>query len=131
MLNGLLQRIVGRINVNLRELGHDVGPWLVDAIPLDRLTRYYAWYGIGPDHPPHFRSRESALAGSYFLGRCEVDHSLVYKSDVRGDELKNAGDELVHARSTSSSPTGQVAGRAFAPPWRSQSSRLLAATRTA
>jgi hypothetical protein len=32
------------------------------------------------------------LSGSYFLGRCRVTNTLLYKSDIRGDELKQKND---------------------------------------
>ena len=40
----------------------------------------------------YFRFNQSSLAGSYFLGKCIVDYSVLYKSDIRGDELKSQGD---------------------------------------
>ncbi|MFO7556686.1 MAG: transferase, partial [Desulfobacterales bacterium] len=86
-LEDLIDRIVERINVNLRDFKFDAGPFIRNLIPPDRLVKFYAFCGVTPHHPFHFRFTRSNLAGSYFLGRCTVDHALLYKSDIRGDEL--------------------------------------------
>lgn len=91
-LNSLFGRIVQRANINLRELGFDVGPWVRHLVPPAQFKKFYAFYGITPNHPLDFQFRESSLAGSYFLGKCKVTRSVLYKSDVRGDELKKKGD---------------------------------------
>uniref|UniRef100_A0A832A1A0 Transferase n=1 Tax=Desulfacinum infernum TaxID=35837 RepID=A0A832A1A0_9BACT len=93
----LIDRIIDRVNINLREPAFDVGPYVRHLIPLDQFGRFYAFYGLTPHHPLHFFFTHSSLAGSYFLGRCTVDHSVLYKSDLRGDELKRKGD-LFHYR---------------------------------
>lgn len=87
-LEKLFNRIVQRVNINLRELNFDVSPFAVELIPPDQLNKFYAFYGITPDHPLDLHFEHSALAGSYFLGKCRVRNSLLYKSDIRGDELK-------------------------------------------
>jgi carbonic anhydrase/acetyltransferase-like protein (isoleucine patch superfamily) len=61
-------------------------------IPFDQLTKFYAFYGVTPHHPLNFQFRQSNLAGSYFLGKCCTTNSILYKSDIRGDELKKAGE---------------------------------------
>jgi carbonic anhydrase/acetyltransferase-like protein (isoleucine patch superfamily) len=76
----------------LRSLEFDPGPYLRPCIPLRKLSRFYAFYGITGHHPLHFSFRGSNLAGSYFLGRCRVDGAVLYKTDLRGDELKRKGD---------------------------------------
>ena len=91
-LEQLIERIIDRVNINLREAAFDVGPHLRRKILLAQLEKFYAFYGITPQHSPYFRFRNSNLAGSYFFGRCTVDHSVLYKTDVRGDELKSKGD---------------------------------------
>ena len=63
-----------------------------NLIPPNQMTKFYAFYGITPHHPLSFQFRHSNLAGSYFLGKCRVTNSLLYKSDIRGDELKKKGD---------------------------------------
>ncbi len=88
----LIERIVERININLREFHFDAGPYIRDAVDIEDSTGFYAFYGITTDHPIHFRFNGSSLAGSFFLGKCLVDHSVLYKSDVRGDELKSKGE---------------------------------------
>lgn len=90
-LEKLYSRVVQRVNVNLRELDFDVTPFAGELIPLDQMTKFYAFYGITPDHPLNLHFKHSALAGSYFLGKCRVNNSLLYKSDIRGDELKRKG----------------------------------------
>ena len=91
-LERLLDRIIQRINVNLRELGYDVSPFIKDLVPLNQMVKFYAFYGITPNHPLDFVFRHSSLAGSYFLGKIRARNSILYKSDIRGDELKHQGD---------------------------------------
>lgn len=91
-LQKLVDRIIDRANVNLREPAFDVGAYVRKIIPLEQFSRFYAFYGLGLHHPTQFHFSHSSLAGSYFLGRCVVDHAVLYKTDVRGDELKLKGD---------------------------------------
>ncbi len=91
-LDRLVNRIIDRVNVNLREPGFDVGPYVRGVIPWAKVSRFYAFYGLTFHHPIHFHFEHSSIAGSYFLGKCIVDHSVLYKSDIRGDELKARGD---------------------------------------
>ena len=91
-LEKLLERIIQRINVNLRELDYDVSPFIKDLIPMNQMVKFYAFYGITPNHPLDFMFRHSSLAGSYFLGKVRARNSILYKSDIRGDELKHRGD---------------------------------------
>jgi carbonic anhydrase/acetyltransferase-like protein (isoleucine patch superfamily) len=88
----LYDRIIQRVNINLRELEFDVNPYVQKLIPFVQMVKFYAFYGISPHHPLNFQFRHSNLAGSYFLGRCKVTNSLLYKSDIRGDELKKNGN---------------------------------------
>ncbi len=88
----LIDRIIDRVNVNLREPAFDVGPYIRHLIPNDKLLKFYAFYGLTATHPLDFHFHRSNVAGSYFLGKCLVSHSLVYKSDIRGDELKSRGE---------------------------------------
>ncbi len=87
----LIHRIINRVNINLREPAFDVGPYLKGRIPPEKLTQFYAFYGLTSHHPLYFHFSNSSLAGSYFLGKCIVEHSVLYKSDIRGDELKTKG----------------------------------------
>jgi carbonic anhydrase/acetyltransferase-like protein (isoleucine patch superfamily) len=91
-LEKLIERIIARVNVNLREPAFDVEPYVREITPLDKFLKFYGFYGLTPLHPLHFHFSNSNLAGSYFLGKCIVDHSILYKSDIRGDELKAKGD---------------------------------------
>jgi carbonic anhydrase/acetyltransferase-like protein (isoleucine patch superfamily) len=91
-LENLFDRIVQRANINLRELEFDVNPYIKDLIPFSQLVKFYGFYGITPNHPLDFQFRHSNLAGSYFLGKCSTKNSILYKSDVRGDELKHKGE---------------------------------------
>ena len=93
-LEKLFIRIVQRININLREMEFDAKPYVWDLIPKSQMTKFYAFYGISPDHPLNLRFRNSGLAGSYFLGKIQATNSLLYKTDVRGDELKKKGGPL-------------------------------------
>ncbi len=94
-LEKLIDRIIDRVNINLRKPAFDVGPYLRHLIPLDQFVRFYAFYGLTQHHPIHFRFDQSSISGSYFLGKCLVDHSVLYKNDVRGDELKAKGDIFI------------------------------------
>ena len=91
-LERLLDRIIQRVNINLRELEYDVNPLVQKLISPNQMTKFYAFYGITPHHPLHLKFRHSNLAGSYFLGKCSVTNSLLYKSDIRGDELKQKAE---------------------------------------
>ncbi len=93
-LENLLDRILNRVNINLRGLSIDVRPYLREFVPLDQMLKFYAFYGIWSNHPIHFHFSNSNIAGSYFLGRCKIDNSILYKCDIRGDELKEKGEKL-------------------------------------
>ncbi|MFH2046581.1 MAG: transferase [Pseudomonadota bacterium] len=92
-LEKLIERISYRVNINLREHGSfDVTPYIREIVPIKKLVQFYAFYGITSHHPLSFHFSNSNLAGSYFLGKCAIDNSVLYKSDIRGDELKAKGD---------------------------------------
>jgi carbonic anhydrase/acetyltransferase-like protein (isoleucine patch superfamily) len=97
-LERLLDRIIQRVNINLRELEYDVNPLVQELIPPNQMTKFYAFYGITPHHPLNLQFRNSNLAGSYFLGKCSVTNSLLYKSDIRGDELKQKADVFKYGK---------------------------------
>ncbi|MFT5697972.1 MAG: carbonic anhydrase/acetyltransferase-like protein (isoleucine patch superfamily) [Desulforhopalus sp.] len=88
----LYQRIVQRVNINLRELKFDINPYAQHLIAVEQMKNFYAFYGITTDHPLDLHFEHTALAGSYFLGKCRVKNSILYKSDIRGDELKRKGN---------------------------------------
>jgi carbonic anhydrase/acetyltransferase-like protein (isoleucine patch superfamily) len=90
----LNEQIISRANANLREFDFDAGVFSTNAIEFDKLAKFYASYGITAHHPINFNFKHSNMAGSYFLGNCYIGRSIVYKSDVRGDELKRKGDIL-------------------------------------
>ena len=95
-LQKLFDRICQRMQINLRELDFDAAPYIDNLVPVDQLIKFYAFYGITPHHPLDFQFRHSSLAGSYFLGKCRTTNSILYKSDVRGDELKREGDVFTY-----------------------------------
>ncbi len=97
-LEKLFSRIVQRVNINLREQNFDITPYAGELIPFDQMTKFYAFYGITPDHPLDLHFNQSALAGSYFLGKCRIKNSLLYKSDIRGDELKRKGQVFSYGK---------------------------------
>jgi carbonic anhydrase/acetyltransferase-like protein (isoleucine patch superfamily) len=90
-LKKLMVRIMQRVNINLRELDYDVTPLMHNLIPLGQMVKFYAFYGITPHHPLSFEFQHSSLAGSYFLGKCRTANSILYKTDIRGDELQKKG----------------------------------------
>jgi carbonic anhydrase/acetyltransferase-like protein (isoleucine patch superfamily) len=94
-LEKLYDRIIQRTNINLRELEFRIDPNdIKNLISLDQIIKFYAYYGITTQHPIDFQFKNSNLSGSYFLGKCKVTNSLLYKSDIRGDELKKKGDSF-------------------------------------
>ncbi len=96
-LERLFDRIIARVSISLREFNFDAAgyrKYLQDYIPLRQLIKFYAFYGVTSHHPFNFHFSRSNLAGSYFLGNCKVDNAILYKSDIRGDELKSKGDTI-------------------------------------
>jgi len=91
-LEKLIDRILRRVSLSLRDQKFDVDPFLRPCVPLRKLSQFYAFYGVTGQHPLHFHFSHSNLAGSYFLGKCRVDGSVLYKSDIRGDELRSKGE---------------------------------------
>lgn len=88
----IFNRIIQRVNINLRDLAFDVSPYVRDHVNLEKMSEFYAFYGITADIPLNLKFIHSGLAGSSFLGKCSISNSLLYKSDIRGDELKRKGD---------------------------------------
>ncbi len=88
----LTLQIINRVNANLSGFGFDTGIFTLNAIEYDKLAKFYSSYGITARHPINFHFKHSNMAGSYFLGNCYVGRSIIYKSDIRGDELKRKGD---------------------------------------
>jgi len=93
-LKQLNDRIISRVNVNLSEFDFDTESFVTNSLEHDKMLKFYAFYGITSRHPLYFHFRSSNIAGSYFLGKCYVGRSAIYKSDIRGDELKRRGDEI-------------------------------------
>jgi carbonic anhydrase/acetyltransferase-like protein (isoleucine patch superfamily) len=93
-LKQLADRIISRVNVNLDEFEFDTEPFVTHALDHEKLLKFYAFYGITSHHPIYFHFKNSNIAGSYFLGKCYVGRSAIYKSDIRGDELKRKGDNI-------------------------------------
>ncbi|MCG8616367.1 MAG: transferase [Desulfobacterales bacterium] len=88
----LLERITSRVNANLKEFDFDTRRFVDNTLEFGKLAKFYCFYGITSHHPIYFNFRNSSMAGSYFLGKANVKQSCIYKSDVRGDELKRKGD---------------------------------------
>ncbi len=93
-LKQLNDRIISRVNVNLSEFGFDTENFVTNSLEYDKMMKFYAFYGITSYHPIYFNFKNSNIAGSYFLGKCNVSRSAIYKSDIRGDELKRKGDNV-------------------------------------
>lgn len=93
-LKQLSDRIISRVNVNLDEFEFDTQMFVENALDWEKMLKFYAFYGITAHHPIYFHFKNSNIAGSYFLGKCFVGRSAIYKSDVRGDELKRKGDNI-------------------------------------
>ena len=76
-LQKLYDRIIQKVNINLRKLEFDAEPYASGLILPDQMSKFYAFYGISADHPLSLEFRHSGLAGSYFLGRCRLNNSLL------------------------------------------------------
>ena len=93
----LCDRIVSKVNISLKGFNFDASgfsDYLGGYLPMRKLLKFYAFYGVDSQHPFNFHFGRSNLAGSYFLGNCSVDNAVLYKSDIRGDELKSKGDKI-------------------------------------
>ncbi|MCW8800431.1 MAG: transferase, partial [Desulfobacter sp.] len=97
-LQRLSDRIISRVMINLEEFEFDTEPFVSRALDHEKMLEFYAFYGITSRHPLYFNFKNSNIAGSYFLGKCYVERSAIYKSDVRGDELKRKGDSIISAK---------------------------------
>lgn len=80
--------------MNLQEFDFDVEPFVQASASLEKMLNYYASYAVTSKHPLRLQFSNSNIAASYFLGKCLVNRSVVYKSDVRGDELKRKGETI-------------------------------------
>jgi carbonic anhydrase/acetyltransferase-like protein (isoleucine patch superfamily) len=94
-INRLISHIISRVNLNLDPVHMDVEPMVRNTVSIEKMIKYYAYYALSIGHPWYFSFKESNLSGSYFMGRCEVDRSIIHMSDIRGDELKPKG-AIVH-----------------------------------
>ncbi len=93
-LKQLNDRIISRVNANLNGFQFDTEAFVSNTLNPEKMMKFYAFYGITAHHPIFFDFQNSNIAGSYFLGKCNVSRSAVYKSDIRGDELKRRGDNI-------------------------------------
>ncbi|MCF8067515.1 MAG: transferase [Desulfobacterales bacterium] len=90
----LIDRIANRVNISLADLEFEARPIIYNMTKPNKFLKFYAFYGVTDHHPLYFHFSNSSLAGSYFFGKCRVDNSVLYKSDIRGDELKEKGDRF-------------------------------------
>ena len=67
---------------------------LHDHTPLEKLASIPALYAFTGDHPVGLHVKHSCISGSFLLGNVNISRSIVYKSDIRGDEFKKAGDAV-------------------------------------
>jgi len=90
----LLAGIIARINAGLRKHNFEAGPYIKPLISSRDFCQTPAYYGLIPDRPADFTALNSNLTGSYFTGKCAVSEAVVYRTDIRGDELKRKGQTL-------------------------------------
>ncbi len=90
-LDKLYDHILTRVSINLHNSSLDIHPYLSNMRPRENYAEFYGFFGITARHSLHFRFKHSGIASSSFLGRCEVRTSILYKTDIRGDELKPKG----------------------------------------
>ena len=50
-LQKLYDRIIQRVNINLRELDFDAEQYSTGLIQPEQMNKFYAFYGISTDHP--------------------------------------------------------------------------------
>ncbi len=83
-------------SLDLTECGFDVRscPQLIHAP--EKRASLHAIHGATGCHPIHLEIRNSSVPGTYFLGKCVVEDSFVYMSDLRGDELKSVDSITIH-----------------------------------
>ncbi len=93
-LQQLNDRIISRVNVTLEGFNFKTNGFVTDTMDFEKMLKFYAFYGITSRHPIYFHFKNSNMAGSYFLGKCYVGRSAIFKSDIRGDELKRKGDDI-------------------------------------
>lgn len=96
-LNQLIDGISKRVDVNLSEHDFNTDHFVHSLADPDKFTEHCASYEATSQIPHLLNFHQCNIAGSYFLGKCRVDKSVVYKSDVRGDELKKKGDSAIHS----------------------------------
>jgi len=99
-LNQLIDGISRRVSLNLTEFDFDTEHFVHSVADQDKLIEYCASYDATSQTPFRLNFHECNIAGSYFLGNCRVDKSVVYKSDIRGDELKRKGDSAIYSEYT-------------------------------
>lgn len=91
-LRTLISAIIDRVNVNLRNPFVDLAPMVEGVVPLDWFAGSDARYAMAFGHPLFYHFSSSALAGTSFMGRCIVDHSVLYRCNVRGEGLRSRND---------------------------------------
>lgn len=89
----MLNRIIDRVNINLRLHDFDVAPYVRGLAVVPKGKDSFACYGLSTHYPIHFAFSHTCLTGSYFLGKCKASHSVILRSDIRGDELKRRGQD--------------------------------------
>ncbi|MEN6439617.1 MAG: transferase [Syntrophobacter sp.] len=90
-------QVLDRCIASLTESGLKPAPY-TDClkIPEDSACTHAAW-GSNREHPFSVEVENSIVDGSYFLGKCTVKDSILFHSDIRGDELKRKGEIVKHA----------------------------------
>ena len=86
------KQIINKVDSSLARFGVSCSKFIDSAIDMDKLIDDSCVLGITAYHPVGFKFKQSSLSGSYFLGKCNAFQSIIYKSDIRGDELKSKGD---------------------------------------
>jgi len=90
----LLAGIVNRVNAGLGKHDFEAGIYIRPLVSNRSFFQTPAYYGLTPDHPVNFTVIHSSLAGSYFAGKCAVSNAAIYRTDIRGDELKRKGQAV-------------------------------------
>ncbi len=96
-LRQLIDGIARRVNMRLNKYDFNTDQFVHSLTAPDKLLEYCASYDATSKTPVRLNFHECNIAGSHFLGNCRVDNSVVYKSDVRGDELKRKGDRAARS----------------------------------
>lgn len=93
-MEGLRASVAARLDRRIGRLGCRARPWLDGVWDQDHAGPGPAYTASTGRHGLRLLVRGSALPGTYLHGRAVIEDSWLQECDLRGDELKDAGDRL-------------------------------------